>query len=209
MAVIAIVAGGIFALAQVQVKRMFIYIVVAEVGYMVGGVWLNNHDALVGAVFHILNDALATLCLFLAVATVRFKVRGMWIIYYRDLFGKMPFTMTAFTVGALAMVGIPPTGGFFSKWYLLSGGIQAEKWHFVAALLFAGMVNIVLFLRIIEFAYITHKPGEEPHRHSHLGLEKAPAAMLVPLVIVSMSLVAAGLGSHWIIQKIILPVLPV
>ncbi|MGB6290905.1 MAG: proton-conducting transporter membrane subunit, partial [Desulfobulbales bacterium] len=143
MAVIAIISGSILALAQTDFKKMLTYLIVAEVGYMVGGAWLASSTGLTGAILHIVNDALMTLCLFIFAGIVIYKKGGQQLQDLAGLYKKMPVTMAAFTVGALSMIGVPPTAGFFSKWYLILGAIDAGKYHFMAALLFSSLVNAI------------------------------------------------------------------
>jgi multicomponent Na+:H+ antiporter subunit D len=204
-AVAAILAGSIFALAQKDFKKMLTYIIVAEVGYMVGGVWLANQQGLTGAVLHILNDAMMTLCLFLVAGIVAYKIKGHRIESMKGLFRKMPFTMAAFVVGALAMIGVPPTCGFFSKWYLILGGIEARQWGYVAALLFSSLVNVVLFFRIIEVAYFQPASKGDGHGHDHEPIDEAPLSMLLPALFVAVALIAIGLSTGVIVDAVIEP----
>jgi multicomponent Na+:H+ antiporter subunit D len=76
LATIAIAMGAILALAQRDLKKMLTYIIVAEVGYMVGGAWLGNRTGMTGAILHIVNDALMTLCVFMAVGNIVYKLKG-------------------------------------------------------------------------------------------------------------------------------------
>ena len=138
LAVIAIVMGALMALTARDLKRMLTYVIVAEMGYMVGGAWLGNRAGMTGAVLHIVNDALMTLCVFLVVCNIVYRVGGYAFDDLKGLVRRMPFTMGAFVVGALSIIGVPPTCGFFSKWYLLSGAFQAGHYGFMAALLFNG-----------------------------------------------------------------------
>ncbi|MFP4226752.1 MAG: complex I subunit 5 family protein [Desulfobacterales bacterium] len=116
VAVIAIIAGSVLAYKQNKLKRMLAYIIVVEVGYMVGGFWLGNAAGMTGAVLHILNDAMMTLCVFLAAGAMATMLPGDKLHNLRGLFKKMPFTMTALVVAGLSIIGVPPTCGFFSKW---------------------------------------------------------------------------------------------
>jgi multicomponent Na+:H+ antiporter subunit D len=204
LAVAAIFMGSLMALAQRNLKRMLTYILIAEVGYMVGGAWLGNRAGLTGAVLHILNDGLMTFCLFLAAGNILYRVRGLNMEDLRGLFRKMPFTMGGFVIGALSIIGVPPTCGFFSKWYLILGGIQAGHYGFVVALLFSSLVNLILFFRIIEVGYF------EPHsEHRHEGqdhapsMEEAPVGMVVSLLIVASGLILAGLYAGDIVQRVV------
>jgi len=203
LAVIAIVMGAVLALAERNLKKMLTYIIIAEVGYMVGGAWLGNRAGMTGAILHIVNDALMTLCVFLVVGNIVYKIKGYAFDDLKGLFRKMPFTMGAFVVGALSIIGVPPTCGFFSKWYLISGGIAAGHYGFVAALLFSSLVNVVLFFRIIELGYF--EPFSDHHGHNHHSepIDEAPLSMLVPLIIVAAGLVVVGMYTGDIVTRII------
>ena len=204
LAVIAIFMGAILALSeQRNLKKMLTYIVVAEVGYMVGGAWLGNRAGMTGAILHIANDALMTLCVFLAVSNIVYKVKGAGFENLQGLFRKMPFTMAAFVVGAISMIGVPPTCGFFSKWYLISGAIQAGHYGFMVALLFSSLVNVVIFFRVFEICY--YEPFSDHHGHDHHPepMDEAPFSMLVPLFIVAVILILVGLYTGDIVSHII------
>ena len=203
LAVIAIVMGAIFALAERNLKKMLTYVIIAEVGYMVGGAWLGNRAAMTGAILHIVNDALMTLCIFLVVGNIVYKVKGYAFEDLKGLFRKMPFTMGAFVIGALSIIGVPPTCGFFSKWYLINGAIQAGHYGFMVALLFSSLVNVILFFRVIEISY--YEPFSDHHGHEHHSepLAEAPLTMLVPLLIVAVGLVLVGFYTGDIVDQII------
>ncbi len=211
MAVAAIIAGSILALSQRSLKKILTYLIVAEVGYMVGGAWLANANGMTGAILHILNDALMTLCLFLVAGIIVYKTRGDRLEDLQGLYRKMPVTMGAFTVGALSMIGVPPTAGFFSKWYLILGAIDANQWGFLAALVFSSLVNAVLFFRIIEIGYFEPHAGGHGDGHHGPGpvkIEEAPLSMVAPLILIAVSIVAVGLYTGVIVTRIIQHALP-
>ena len=208
LSVFAIFWGGIKALAQTDLKRMLVYIVVAEVGYIVIGVSVANRMGLTGAILHIMNDAVMMACLFLVVGAVLYKTGTREIHQLRHLNKKMPFTMAAFTITALSMVGIPPACGFFSKWYLILGTIEAGQWVWAAALLCSSLINAVLFFRVIECAYLkpmepayAHNGGETTHEE--IQRDEAPLTMLVPIVIMAAGVILLGIFSGKIISSVI------
>jgi len=177
------------------------------VGYMVGGVWLANRDGITGAVLHILNDAMMTFCLFLVAGILTYKTGGHGFKHLQGLFRKMPFTMAAFTVGALSMIGVPPTCGFFSKWYLILGAIQAGRWEYMAALILSSLVNAVIFFRIIEIAFFdTPRGSNGMDDHGHPApepMDEAPPSMLIPLLAVAALLILIGLFTGEIVENVI------
>jgi multicomponent Na+:H+ antiporter subunit D len=202
-----LIASGL-ALAQTDLKRMLSYIIVAEVGYMVGGVWLANTTAMTGAILHIVNDALMTLCLFLAASAIVYRLGDSKLSSMKGLYRRMPLTMAAFTIGAFSMIGVPPTAGFFSKWYLILGGIQAGSWAwiYVAALLISSLINAILFFRIIEIAYF--QGGGEDGHGSAMPRQEACAWQLSPLLLSAVALLAIGLAAGPLVEHLIIPALP-
>jgi multicomponent Na+:H+ antiporter subunit D len=205
IAALAIICASSLALAQRDLRRMLTFIIVAEVGYMVGGVWLANHQGMTGAILHIVNDALMTVCLFLAAAAIHYRTGSLKFENLNGLYRKMPITMAAFTIGAFSMIGIPPTCGFFSKWYLLLGAIEAGQWGYVVALLFSSLVNAILFFRIIEIAFF---PKGDQHGHGPIKVEEAPFMILQPLVLAAIALLAVGFGSGPLVSNIIQLAIP-
>jgi multicomponent Na+:H+ antiporter subunit D len=216
LAVLAILAGSFLALAQVELKKMLCYLIVAEVGYMVGGAWLANEWGMVGAIYHILADAFMTLCLFLAANTFVTHCGSDRIDQLEGLFKKMPLVTAGFVVGALGMIGVPPTCGFFSKWFLIRGGIEAGQWQYVIALLISSLVNAVLFFRIFEIAYFGRKPADGHHHHDdghepiqqglvcdRTGSDRRPGfAVAAPVLIAASLVVLLGVFNGPIVEII-------
>lgn len=207
-AAIAIVCGSCLALGQTDLRRMLTYIIVAEVGYMVGGVFLANANGLTGALLHIVNDALMTLCLFLAVAAIVYRQGSVELVSLQGIFNRMPVTMAAFTVGALAMIGVPPTCGFFSKWYLILGGVDAGHWEFVAALVLSSLINVVLFFRVLEVAYFGALEGGHVHHPVAGERRDAPWWIMNPLLITAALLVAVGFGTGVLVDNVLRLMIP-
>ncbi len=215
LAVATIIFGSISALAQHRVRKMLTYIIIAEVGYIVGGFFLGNQPGMSGAILHIVNDAFMTLALFMGAAILIWKTRGETRNKLPGLFAKMPFSMAGLVLAGLSVIGVPPTCGFFSKWYLISGGIQAGHYAFVAALIFSSLINAVLFFRIFEIAYFepfTDHHGSSDHSEeagiSEPVISEAPMGMLIPFLTMSLLLVVLGLYSGTIVTNIIQFALP-
>ncbi len=207
---IAILAGGVMALAQTNLKKMIAYIIVCEIGYMVGGAWLGNELGMTGAILHILNDALMTFALFLAVGNMVYRLGRVEISDLQGLFQKMPWTMGGFVLAAFSIVGVPPTCGFFSKWYLILGAFEAGAYHFAGALLISSLICAVLFFKVFEVCFF--EPTSEGHGDGHhgpaaLAMEEAPVSSIVVLLVVCASLVVVGVYSGTIVDTVITPFL--
>jgi len=101
---------------------------------------------------------------------------------------------------------VPPTCGFFSKWYLLLGGIKAGRWVFVAALLVSTLINVALFFRIFDKGLYSHAQqdvrsdkaaGDAPHS------PEAPLSMLIPAVVLALTILLVGIFNQVIMNKVI------
>jgi multicomponent Na+:H+ antiporter subunit D len=104
------------------------------------------------------------------------------------------------------MIGVPPTCGFFSKWYLILGAIEAGRWGFMIALIFSSLVNAVLFFRVIEVAFFEERGGHgggHGSGHDAEPVDEAPLTMLIPLLVVAGALIAIGLGTGEIVESVI------
>lgn len=209
LAVVAIIAGSINALAQKELKKMLCGLIVAEIGYMVGGAWLGDRNlwGLTGATYHILADSLMTLCLFVAAGIFAKHLGVTGIRDLEGLFKKMPLVSAAFVVGALSMIGVPPTCGFFSKFYLIRGGVEGGHWLYVGALLLSSLVNAVLFFRIFEIAHFGRNPAEGHAHHGHADepavvRPRVPLNHLLPLLIGATLLILLGIFNGPVIEFI-------
>jgi multicomponent Na+:H+ antiporter subunit D len=207
---VAIVVGSIMAIAQSDLKRMLAYSSVAQIGYIVLGVALGNRLALIGAYLHILNHALMKGCLFMVSGSLMYR-RGMRNIFrLKGVHRSMPWTMAAFVIAALSMIGIPPTAGFFSKWYLLLGTIEARQWVLTGVILVSSLLNAVYFFRVIENAYLEprHQGDEHEHHEAERGREEAPFGMLVPTLIMAAAILVVGLSSGKIVTGVLESAVP-
>ena len=206
---IAILSGAVMALSQKNLKKMLTYIIVCEIGYMVGGAWLGNQLGMTGAILHILNDALMTFALFLAVGNIAYRLKKLDLTDLQGLFGKMPWTMAGFVLAAFSIIGVPPTCGFFSKWYLILGAFEAGAYHFAGALIISSLLSAVLFFKVFEICFFEPMSKDHGHgeSHSQVVIEEAPVSMLIVSGLVSLSLIVAGLYSGTIVNTIILPFL--
>jgi len=202
----AIIFGAVMALSQSDFRRMLSYVLIAEMGYIVGGIGVASAIALQGVIFHILNDALMVASLFMVAGQVRHQTGGNGINDFRGFFRTMPMTAFTFTVGALAVIGVPPACGFFSKWYLLLGGIQANHWVFVAALLICTLINVALFFRIFDKGLYSRSPGNHLKDNTAVPKQdsgKVPLSMLIPASVLAVLILLVGVFNQVIMDTVI------
>jgi multicomponent Na+:H+ antiporter subunit D len=199
----------VMAMAQNEMKRMLAYSSVAQIGYIGLGIGLANPLGYIGAVLHILNHAFMKGSLFLVAANLR-KNTGQSDIEKLDtsLRKKLPWSLAAFTVAALSMIGLPPTAGFFSKWYLALGAIDRGKWVFLAVILVSSLLNAVYFFRILEKVYLIPPLQETGEKGWGFLVGEEQYSLMIPVVIVSFSLLLIGLGNANIVTEVIQRVIP-
>lgn len=199
-AAIGIIVGSIMAIAQSDFRRMLAYSSIAQVSYIALGLAIGNMYGLIGAMFHILNHATMKCCLFLIAGGVKWKTGEYKIAKFIEMSRKMPKTMGAFIIAALSMVGIPPTAGFFSKWYLVLGAIEKNMWIYVAAIVLSSLLNAIYFFRIIENAYL--KKGQEDIVSASPKKPELPFSMLVPIIVLGIGILIIGIFNEPIVCQV-------
>ncbi|MBI2860580.1 MAG: monovalent cation/H+ antiporter subunit D family protein [Chloroflexi bacterium] len=196
-----IVVSSVMAIAQKDFKRMLAYSTVGQVAYIGLGISLANPMGLIGALLHILNHAFMKSCLFLVAGGIRQQTGFTDMTRFAGLGRRMPLTMTAFTVAALSMVGIPPTAGFFSKWYLALGSLDAGNWGFIAVILLSSLLNAVYFFRIIEKVWATSARSDSPVETAREPSRRITA----PIALLALGVLALGLINAVIVTRVLGP----
>jgi multicomponent Na+:H+ antiporter subunit D len=172
-----IIAASVVALRQQNLKRLLAYSTISQLSYVVMATAILKPLAEVGAAVHIVAHAFGKITLFFAAGAIYTAAGKTELHQLRGIARRMPFTMTAFTIGALSMIGVPPTGGFVSKWYILAGAFQADNYVAIAAIIASTGLNAAYFLPIIYMAWF-HKEDVPPAREHG----EAPFAVVLALV---------------------------
>jgi multicomponent Na+:H+ antiporter subunit D len=151
--------GSVRALAQDDLKKRLAYSTVSQVAYITLGVATLGPIATLGGLVHLMHQGLMKITLFFCAGNLA-ETHGLRRVSELDGVGrKMPFTMAAFTIGALGMIGLPPVAGFISKLYLGIGGVQAGRPWVVAVLIGSTVLNAAYFLPILRRAWFAAEPG--------------------------------------------------
>ena len=201
LSVVGVVVGSTMAVAQTDLKRMLAYSSVAQVAYIGVGIGLATPVALAGALLHVLNHATMKSCLFLVIGAVESQTGSRNLSALNGIGRKMPWTFAAFSAAAIAMVGLPPTGGFFSKWYLVLGGMAAGEWWVVSLLLASSLLTATYFFRLLEKIYARPTPDSS-------SIEEVPLALRVPILILGLAVVFFGLSNTRILDLFLRGALP-
>jgi multicomponent Na+:H+ antiporter subunit D len=174
LALVGIFSASLTAIFQINVARMLAYSSIAQIGYMLLGVSLTSMTGLMAAVIHLFNHAIMKGALFLALGCVAYRIGGLRIDRFAGLGRQMPWTMAAFVVGGMSLIGVPFTAGFVSKWYLILGTIEKGWWPAAVLVLGTSLMAVIYIWRVVEVAYFRPLPkGRDV-------VSEAPLSMLIP-----------------------------
>ncbi len=174
-----IVAASVVALKADNLKRRLAYSTVSQLSYIVLAAAVLAPLSLIGAVLHIAAHALGKITLFFAAGAIYTAAHKTEVSQLDGIGRRMPWTMGAFAVGALSMIGLPPAAGFVSKWYMMAGAMAASQWTVVAVIVASTLLNAGYFLPIVFRAFF-RAPDAAGQDHAH---GEAPLPMVIALTI--------------------------
>jgi multicomponent Na+:H+ antiporter subunit D len=228
LGIAAVLIGSSAAFWQTDFRRLLAYSSIGQLGLIAIGIGLATPLGFAAALLHIMNHALMKGSLFLVASNVRFRTGAMDINGFVGLGRTMPVTMASFVLVSLAMVGVPPLVGLFSKFYLAQAGADAGNWIVLAIVISSGLLTAAYAFRVIERAYLTPFPPSEPPAGpvpttpsapatstatatatvatpavTQNTVHEAPADMLVPVVLLAIGTLVLGLLNGIILTEVL------
>lgn len=186
VAAFTIVVGSLLALGQDNLKARLAFSTVSQLAYIILGAALLNESGVMGGIAHITNHAVSKITLFLCAGSIYVSTHKTEISQLSGLAKRMPWTMGAFTLASISIVGIPPTSGFVSKWYLAIGTIQDDHPILLGVLLVSSLLNAAYLGPIVYKAYFEKEPENKEEVH------EVPW-MVAPLVICAAASLLLGI----------------
>jgi multicomponent Na+:H+ antiporter subunit D len=180
-----ILAASVVALRADNLKRRLAYSTVSQLSYVVMAAALLTPLSVVGAVLHIAAHALSKITLFFAAGAIYTAAHKTEVSQLDGIGRRMPWTMGAFAVGALSLIGVPPLVGFVSKWFMMMGALGMQHYLAAAVILGSTLLNAAYFLPILHRAFF-RAPAADDHPHS-----EAPLPMVIALTATAAATVAA------------------
>lgn len=177
-AAFTVIVASIVALKQTNIKRLLAYSTVAQLSYVVMAAAILKPLAEVGASMHIVAHAFGKITLFFAAGAIYTAAKKTEVWQLKGIGRRMPWTMAAFTIGALSMIGVPPTGGFVSKWFILAGAFESDNYVAIATIIGSTVLNAAYFLPIIFAVWFSREDPEQRLDHG-----EAPWPMVTALSI--------------------------
>ena len=179
VAAATVLIGAIVALNRDNLKARLAYSTVSQLAYIVLGAMLANSWGVIGGGMHIAMHAFGKITLFLCAGAIVIVTDRVNISELRGLGRAMPVTMGAFLVASLSLIGLPPFGGMWSKWYLALGTLEAGEYPLLAVLLLGSILSVAYLIPIPLRAFFS--PPDDPQADARLG--EAPLACVVPLTL--------------------------
>lgn len=180
--ILAIFAGvtvflaSLLALSEDNLKRRLAYSTVGHLSYIVLGAALLTPSSFMGGLLHLSTHATMKITLFFCAGAIYVNLHKEKISELDGIGKSMPWTMGAFTLASIGLIGIPPVNGFVSKWHLGLGAVEGGEYMVLTLLLLSGLLNAGYFFPIIHRAYFRPGDGNGPHR-------EASPLLVVPLIL--------------------------
>lgn len=192
LAVLGVLVGSGAAIFQQNLKRLLAYSSVAQIGYIVLGVSLVSAAGITAGALHMFNHALAKGALFMAVACLAIRFNSVGIEQLSGASKKMPWTMAAFVLASLSLIGVPGTAGFISKWFLITAVLEMGSLGIAltVVIVISSLMAVVYIWRVIEVTYF------RPALNSDLSVSEAPLLMLLATWFAAIANIYFGLNSE-------------
>lgn len=171
-----VVAASAVALRQNNIKRLLAYSTISQLSYIIMATMALAQLAQIGAVMHIAAHAFGKITLFFTAGAIYVAAKKTEVSQLNGIGLRMPWTMAAFAVAALSMIGVPPTAGFVSKWFILAGALQVENLFVLVVLILSTALNAAYFLPIIYKAFFLRETEPPVKEHG-----EAPLPMVLAL----------------------------
>ncbi len=181
-AAVTILLASLVAMTRNNLKERLAYSTISQLSYIVLGAMLANQSGLLGGGLHIAMHAFAKITLFFAAGAILITTHKTEISDMAGLGRAMPVTFGLFMIASLSLIGMPPFGGMWSKWYLALGSVEAGQWALLAVLLTSSLLNIAYLLAVPARAFF----GRPNNDTEYTRINEAPRSCLLAMAITSL-----------------------
>lgn len=182
LASVTIIVASLIALTQDNLKRRLAYSTVGQLSYMLLGAGMLSVSGMSGGLLHIAMHAFGKITLFLCAGAIYVVTHKKYISEMDGLGRRMPITYLAFFVASLSIIGMPPLGGFLSKWNLVIGAIEAQQLLLVVVLLVSSLLNAAYFFPIVYRGFFVLPADTD----ANVGIKEAPLLCVLPLSVTAL-----------------------
>jgi len=189
LAALTIVLASTIALRQDNFKARLAYSTVSQLSYITMGALLGVASGAIGGGLHIAMHAFGKITLFFCAGAILVTMGKTRISEMNGIGRQMPWTMTAFAVAAISMIGIPPTAGFISKWYILLATIESQQLIALGVIIASTLLNTAYFMPIVYAAFFRKQTIGPVQTADEPGAE-APLLVLLAIAVTATGTVA-------------------
>ncbi|MDD9336367.1 MAG: proton-conducting transporter membrane subunit [Wolbachia sp.] len=206
IALCAIIFGSIFAIAAQDIRKLLSNSSVSQIGYIILGLSLNSEAGLFVAVLHTINHSIIKTSLFIAAGCIFYKFDTTKIENLAGLKKSMPYITFAFTILSLALIGVPLTSGFVSKWYIMKAIIESHSWISLIVFVAGSFLTLAYMWKMIEKVYFGNSDQMRfPSSRAEMTLDGVPLSMILCLLFMATLTIVTGIYStpiKLIVEKI-------
>lgn len=194
---LAAVGGAILALSQTELRRIFAYGGIAHIGLILISVGQGSHTGLTGALLYLLNDAVMQCLLFIlaGVLTNQYGVKTLEDLSRAQV--RNPWILASFLVATISMIGLPPTGGFFGKWYIVLAAVESQNYIALGAVIITTLLTMAYFVRVLEKLY---RGSRGKTGAPEVADEVMPFSFRVGIAVPTVAIIGLGLFSDRIVS---------
>jgi len=203
LGILSMVVGGLLAAGQKDIKRLFAYSSISQVGFMVLGLGLGTPLGLVGALYHLLNHSMFKSLLFLNAGAVEYATGTRKLKKLGGLNRLLPVTGATSLIGSMSIAGVPPFNGFWSKLIIVLACVESGHYVFAAVAVAVSIVTLAYQLKVQRLAFFAPLPGSKALAIQNLRRE--PRLMALAMVLLAIGCIAlsfavlGGLRDPWLI----------
>jgi len=193
LALAGMFAASTIAIFQTDLKRLFAYSSVAQIGYIILGMSFDSVSGLTASIVHLFNHGVTKGAIYMLLGCVALGMGGTTLARVQGLGKRMPLTSFGIVVGGLSLMGVPGTAGFISKWYLLMAALEKGQWWLVFMIVLSSLLAAAYVWRFVEAAYL-----QEPRKDT-AEVAATPWLMSIPTAILVIAIVYFGLDTSFTI----------
>ncbi len=198
-----IIIASLLALSRDNLKARLAFSTISQLSYIILGAALLAPSAIIGGIIHITNHAFAKITLFFCAGSIYISAHKTEISQLNGIGKKMPWTMAAFAIATLSMIGVPPVSGFITKWYLIIGSLERNSIAVLTVLLLSSFLNAAYFIPILYRAYFKNQNLESEDqnlKNNNTHEIKENPFMVIPLTLTAFISVILGFYPDFIIR---------
>ena len=196
---VTIIFSAMMAVVQNDLKKLLSFCAISQVGYMVLGFGTGTMVGVVGGLFHMVNNTIYKSCLFYGAGTVEIRVGTTALDKLSGLARTLPVTFMSMTVASLAISGIPPLNGFFSKWLIYQSLVDINQPIFLVVAMFGSALTLAYFVKVIHSVFFG-KPSFDAG-----SIKKEGFSMSLPMIVLALLCIVFGVFASLPINYLLIP----